>query len=322
MGPGLGLSTPRSGPCLLPASPDCHSVCCHPSRSRRRKTARRQQTLDLQRSAPATNPAHRLWLTHTRLSFCILAPLPPWTLTSSSTPAGSEVYVCPWPHPTSAVHTLWAPLLPPEIQPTLLQQEPAALAWTAVSSWLAAGAPVLRFQWRQPALSEECLASPGVAGAGKASGVAHWDQQGEEGKQMVRARGMPSPMELRGLTRHVHGSPWLFLVNLYSQECRGDKWDKSPGDRGWGEQMKQGPICRRALLLGPRPWTCQCDAQPTVPQLRAGALASSTRLVPRAGSSQSGLCHSLRGLRPSTSSFQRTSVLADPREPGQSTGTN
>lgn len=182
--------------------------------------------------------------------------------------------------------------------------------------------PVLRFRWRQPALSEECLASPGVAGAGKASGVAHWDQQGEEGKQMVRACGMPSPMELRGLTRHVHGSPWLFLVNLYSQECRGDKWDKSPGDRGWGEQTKQGPICRRALLLGPRPWTCQCDAQPTVPQLRAGALASSTRLVPRAGSSQSGLCHSLRGLRPSTSSFQRTSVLADPREPGQSTGTN
>lgn len=316
MGPGLGLSTPRSGPCLLPASPDCHSVCCHPSRSRRRKTARRQQTLDLQRSAPATNPAHRLWLTHTRLSFCILAPLPPRTLTSSSAPAGSEVYVCPWPHPTSAVHTLWAPLLPPEIQPTLLQQEPAALAGTAVSSWLAAGAPVLRFQWRQPALSEECLASPGVAGAGKASGVAHWDQQGEEGKQMVRACGMPSPMELRGLTRHVRGSPWLFLVNLYSQECRGDKWDKSPGDRGWGEQTKQGPICRRALLLGPRPWTCQCDAQPTVPQLRAGALASSTRLVPRAGSSQSGLCHSLRGLRPSTSSFQRTSVLADPREPG------
>lgn len=267
MGPGLGLSTPRSGPCLLPASPDCHSVCCHPSRSRRRKTARRQQTLDLQRSAPATNPAHRLRLTHTRLSFCILAPLPPRTLTSSSTPAGSEVYVCPWPHPTSAVHTLWAPLLPPEIQPTLLQQEPAALAWTAVSSWLAAGAPVLRFQWRQPALSEECLASPGVAGAGKASGVAHWDQQGEEGKQMVRACGMPSPMELRGLTRHVHGSPWLFLVNLYSQECRGDKWDKSPGDRGWGEQTKQAPICRRALLLGPRPWTCQCDTQPTVPQL-------------------------------------------------------
>lgn len=204
---------------------------------------------------------------------------------------------------------LYGPLpLPPTIQPTLLRQEPA-LAWTTVSSWLAAGAPLTG---RQPALSEEHLLAQGGRGGEAARRGALGSTYERKRSRWCGPAGTPSPRERRGLTRHVRGSPWLFLVNLYSPECRGDKWDKSPGDRGWGEQTEQGAICRTARPLGPRPWTCQCDAQPTVPQLRAGALATSARLVPRAGSSQSGLSHSLRGLRPSPSSFQRINVLADP----------